>query len=423
MTNFKKTTLSNGLRIITVPSSETKTAAVLVLVKTGSKYETKDINGISHFLEHMFFKGTKKRSSTLKLIEPLDKVGGEYNAFTGEESTGYWAKLDARHLDLALDWVSDIYLHSLLEQKEINKERGTILQELNMYLDTPMRYVHNVWAELLYGDQPAGWPIIGDKGTIESVQRDNFVRYFQEHYSTKNTVIAVAGDISHSSAVDKIKKYFKGMPDKAVKDKLPVQERQAEPGLSIYHKKTDQTHLILGARAYNIFHPDKYALGLLSVILGGNMSSRLFISVREKQGLAYYVHTGVDADTDTGFLATNAGVDNQKAEKAIKTIIKEYQKISRKKVSQKELKKAKEYVKGRTLIDMESSDEQASYYAFQELLTDEILTVEERFAKIEVVTADDIQRVAQDIFRPEKLNLAMIGPFQDKAKFEKLLSF
>lgn len=415
--------MSNGLRIITVPSSETKTAAVLVLVKTGSKYETKDINGISHFLEHMFFKGTKKRPSTLKLIEPLDKVGGEYNAFTGEESTGYWAKLDARRLDLALDWVSDIYLHSLLEQKEINKERGTILQELNMYLDTPTRYVHNVWAELLYGDQPAGWPIIGDKGTIESVQRDNFVRYFQEHYSTKNTVIAVAGDISHSSAVDKIKKYFKGMPDKAVKDKLPVQEKQTEPGLSIYRKKTDQTHLILGARAYDIFHPDKYALGLLSVILGGNMSSRLFISVREKQGLAYYVHTGVEADTDAGFLATNAGVDNQKAEKAIKTIVKEYQKISRKKVSQKELKKAKEYVKGRTLIDMESSDEQASYYAFQELLTDEILTVEERFAKIEAVTADDIQRAAQDIFRPEKLNLAMIGPFQDKAKFEKLLSF
>lgn len=423
MSNFKKTTLKNGLRIITVPSKETKTAAVLVLVKTGSKYETKDINGVSHFIEHILFKGTKKRPTPLKIVETLDKIGGEYNAVTSEEYTGFWAKVDAKHLNLALDWVSDIYLNALIKDKDINRERNVIIQEINMYFDNPMRYVWNRWMTLLYGDQPAGWDIAGTKETVSNVQREQFLKYIQEHYSAKNTVIAVAGKINHSKAVERIKKYFHSISKSEVKDKMPVQEKQTEPGLSIYYKKTDQTHLILGARAYDIFHPDKYALSLLGVILGGNMSSRLFIQVREKQGLAYYVHTGVDTDTDTGFLATSAGVDNKKVKRAIKTIVKEYQKISQRKVSQKELKKAKDYVKGRTLIDMESSDEQASYYAFQELLTDEILTVEEKFAKIEAVTIDDIQRVAQDIFRPEKLNLAMIGPFKDKNKFEKLLSF
>ncbi|MCG2809696.1 MAG: insulinase family protein, partial [Candidatus Portnoybacteria bacterium] len=191
--HYKKTTLKNGLRIITVPSKNTKTAAVLVLVGTGSKYETKDINGISHFLEHMFFKGTKKYPSTLKLIEPLDKIGGQYNAFTSEEYTGYWAKVDASHFDLALNWVSDIYLNSKIEEKEIKKERGTILQELNMYLDTPTRHVYDLWTNLLYGDQPAGWRIIGEEETIKSVQRAQFAQYLKDHYSSRNTIVAVAG--------------------------------------------------------------------------------------------------------------------------------------------------------------------------------------------------------------------------------------
>ncbi|MBU1255909.1 insulinase family protein [Patescibacteria group bacterium] len=423
MKNYKKTTLKNGLRIITVPSKDTKTAAVLVLVKTGSKYETKDINGLSHFLEHMFFKGTKKRSSTLKLIEPLDKIGGHYNAFTGQEYTGYWAKVDANHLDLALDWVSDIYLNSKIEEKEIDRERGTILQELNMYLDTPMSYVGDLWEKLLYGDQPAGWSIIGTENIIKSIKRDRFINYLKEHYSAKNTVIAVAGNINEKETINKIKKYFQKINSQSVKDKLAVKEKQNKPESLIYYKKTDQTHLRLGVRGYNIFHKDKHALGILSIILGGNMSSRLWISVRERQGLAYYVGTSIDTDTDTGSLVTRAGVDNKKVDKAIKTILDEYKKISQKKISQSELKKAKDYIKGSTLIGMEASDTQASFYASQELLTNEILTVEQKFAKIEAVTVDDIQRVAQDIFKPEKLNLALIGPFKDKNKFDKLLSF
>ena len=420
--NFKKTTLKNGLRILTVPVKGTKTVTVLVLVGTGSKYETKEINGLSHFLEHMFFKGTKKRPSTLKLIEPLDKIGGRYNAFTSQEYTGYWAKVNAAHLDLALDWVADIYLNSKIEEAEINRERGTILQELNMYLDTPMSYVDNLWINLLYGDQPAGWRLIGREDVIKKAKRPQFIKYLKEHYSSQNTIVVVAGQITHNSALAKVKKYFETIDSPSVKDKSAVKERQNKPKALIHYKKTDQTHLCLGVRGYDIFHPDKYAIGLLGVILGGNMSSRLYISVRERQGLAYYVSAGAETDTDTGYFVAHAGVDNQRVEKAIKTILKEYKKIAQQKVSPAELKKAKEYTKGTTLISMESSDAQASFVAFQELLTGDILTLEEKFAKIEAVTIDDIQRVAQDIFKPEKLNLALIGPFKDKRKFEKILN-
>ena len=421
MNNYKKTTLKNGLRIITVPAKNTKTVAVIVLVGTGSKYETKDINGLSHFLEHMFFKGTKKRSSTMKIVEPLDQIGGDYNAFTSQEYTGYWAKVDASHLDLALDWVSDIYINSLFNVKEIDRERGTILQELNMILDMPMSYVEYLWINLLYGDQPAGWHVIGTENTVKSMQRNDFINYLKNHYSAKNTVIAVAGNIDQKITIDKIKKYFQKINKDKVKDKLLVKEKQTKPQVLIHYKKTDQTHLILGVRAYNMFHPDRYALSILGDILGGYMSSRLFMSVRERQGLAYYIKAGADMDTDVGYLAASSGVDNQKVDKAIKTILEEFKKITNQKVSPKELKKAKDHIKGSALIGMEASDAQASFFASQELLTNEILTLEEKFSKIDKVTINDIQRVAKDIFRPEKLNLALIGPFKDKNRFNKLL--
>ncbi len=420
--NYKKTTLKNGLRIITLPVKGTKAVSVLVLVGTGSKYETKEINGISHFLEHMLFKGTKKHPNKLKLIEPLDKIGGQYNAFTSQEFTGYWAKVDANHLETALDWVADIYLNSQIPVAEIERERGTILQELNMYLDTPTRYVGDLWLELLYGDQPAGWPILGTEKLIKSVKRAQFIDYLKKHYLAQNTLVVVAGQINHGLALDKVKKYFQTINKGPAKDKLPVKEKQSRPQSLIYYKKTDQTHLYLGVRAYNIFNPDKYALGLLGAILGGNMSSRLFMSVREKEGLAYYIKTGADTDTDVGFLASQAGIDNRKVDRAISLILKEYRKIADRKISPAELKKAKDYTKGTTLLEMESSDAQASFVGFQELLTNNILTLEDKFAKIDKVTIDDIQQVAQDIFRPEKLNLALIGPFKDKQRFDRLLS-
>jgi len=420
---FRKITLKNGLRIITVPMRNTQTVTVLVLVGTGSKYETKELNGISHFLEHMYFKGTKRRPSTLAIAETLDRVGGIYNAFTGEEYTGYFAKVDANHFETALDWVSDIFLNSLLPEKEIQKEKGVIIEEINMYQDNPMTYVQVLWPQLLYGDQPAGWPIAGAKESVSNIERKELAYYMSNQYVVQNTVICVAGNIKGKLTIEKIKKYFSEIKTTKSLLKPLVIEKQTKPNLLIHHRETDQTHLCLGVRGYNIFHYQKYVLELLGIILGGMMSSRLFEEIRTKLGIAYYIHTAVSADTDAGYLVTQAGVDNNNIEKAITTILKEYQKISQIKISLKELKKAKDCVKGKTILELEPSDAQTLFYGLQEILEKTILTPEEIFKKIDKVTADDIIKVARDIFKPQKLNLALIGPFKEKERFQQLLKF
>ncbi len=418
---FKKTTLPNGLRIITVPQRNSLAVTVLVLVGTGSKYEKKEISGISHFLEHMYFKGTKKRPSPLLVSETLDKIGGIYNAFTGEEYTGYFAKVESSHLELALDWVSDIYLNSLLPKKEIEKERGVIIEEINMYLDTPTIYINELWKRILYGDQPAGWDVAGTKESVSKITREQILNYMETQYVASNTIICLAGDISSSQSKEKIKQYFSEIKIAKPLSKSPVIEKQKKPEVLLFSKKTDQTHIALGVRAFNIFHPKRYALEILGVILGGMMSSRLFMEIREKLGIAYYIKTNVETNPDTGYLVTQAGIDNRRIEKAILTILKEYKKISQRKISQSELKKAKDYIKGKMILLLETSDAQASFYAGQELLEKRILTPEEIFKKIDKVTLNDILKVAKDIFQPKKLNLAIIGPFKDKEKLKKLL--
>jgi predicted Zn-dependent peptidase len=398
---------------------------VLILVGTGSKYETKDINGISHFLEHMFFKGTQKRPNTLDISEVLDSVGGQYNAFTSKEVTGFWAKVDKLHVDVALDWISDIFLNSKFDETEAERERGVIVEEANMYLDTPMSYIGDLWEKLLYGDQPAGWMVIGEKENILSFNRKKVLDYYQAHYSPSNIIVCVAGSVDSDVMEDKIKNYFKDSKDSKISQKVKVKESQSEPQILIHHKKTDQTHFCLGVRAYDMFDKRKYALALLSVILGGNMSSRLFIKVRERNGLAYSIHTSTEATTDAGYLVTQAGIDHKNLEKSIKLILAEYKNLKDKKITQKELQKAKDYIKGSTSLSLDSSDSQASFYGAQELLEKNILTPEEKFKKIDEVSINDIQRIAEDIFLPEKLNLAIIGPFEEKEneRLKKLLKF
>lgn len=418
---YKKTTFKNGLRIITVPTKNTQSATVMVLVGAGVKYETKEINGISHFLEHMFFKGTKKRPTTLKIAETLDQIGGHFNAFTGKEYTGYWAKVDSKHLDIALDWVSDIFLNSKIEEKEIKIEKGVIIEEINMYLDTPMKYVWDLWEKLLYGDQPAGWNIAGKKEIIFKLKRNQFLEYFKNHYSSKNTIICVAGNINQKLINRKIKGYFKNIKTNILKPKLQVIEKQKTPNTLIHFKKTDQTHLCLGVRGYNLFHPKRYVQEILTALLGGFMSSRLWVSIRERKGLGYYVRTISDFSTDTGYLTTSVGVDNKRVEETIKLILREYKDLKSKKINSKELQKAKDYLKGSSALSLESSDSKASFYATQDLLEEKILTLKQIYTKIDKVTADDILRVSKDIFQPKNLNLALIGPFKDKKRFKKLL--
>jgi len=404
-----------------VSQKGTGAVTVLVLVATGSKYEKKDISGISHFLEHMFFKGTKKRQDKLEIAETLDKIGGIYNAFTGEEYTGYFAKVAATQFDLALDWVSDIYLQSLLPEKEVEREKGVIIEEINMLYDNPMAHVELLWNKLLYGDQPAGWDIAGTKESVGAMNRQKLLNYMKSQYAASNTIICVAGNIKPFQVINKIKKSFAQIGTTEPTKKAKVVERQTAPEYLLHARKTDQTHIYLGVRAYNLNHPQKYAQDVLGIILGGMMSSRLFMEVREKLGLAYYIKTSVDSNPDTGFLATRAGVENKNVEKAISTILKEYKKVSQKKIPESELKKAKDHIKGKMALILEPSDALASFYGSQELLENKTLTPKEIYAKIDKVSSKDILMAANDIFKPKNLNLALIGPFEDKRNIEKIL--
>lgn len=418
---YKKTTLKNGLRIITVPMKSTKAVTILVLVGTGSKYETKDINGISHFLEHMFFKGTKKRPTWMEVNETIDRIGGVQNAFTMKDCTGFYVVLDSGHIDLGLDWISDIFLNSQFLEKEIQKEKRVIIEEINYRRDTPTDSIWDVWEELLYGNQPAGRLLIGTKQSVSKIRRKDFLKYLKSHYCANNTVVCMAGNINPKIVEHKIKKHFKQINISIPAGKQKVIEIQKNPKAFLESKKTDQAHLALGVRAYNNCHPQKYTLAILAKILGGMFSARLLAEIREKQGLAYYIYTYTDTNPDTGYLATFAGIDSQNIEKAIKIILREYKKLKQKKVGKSELQKAKDNIKGKMILSLESSSSQASFYADQELLEEKILMPEQLFKKIDAVTANDILKVAQDIFRPEKLNLALIGPFKNKAKFQKLL--
>jgi len=425
MNTFKKTTLDSGLRVITVPMKNANSVTVLILVGAGSKYETKDMNGMSHFLEHMFFKGTEKRPNTLDISETLDSVGGQYNAFTSKEITGFWAKVDKTHTDIALDWISDMFLNSKFDEEEAEREKGVIIEEANMYLDTPMAYIGELWEKLLYGDQPAGWMVIGEKENILSFNREKVVDYYKTHYSSLNTIVCIAGDIDSEEIEGKIKSYFGNILKSKEPKKVKAKEAQTEPGLLLHYKKTDQTHFCLGVRTYDLFNEKKYALALLSIILGGNMSSRLFIKVRERNGLAYSIHTSTDSTTDTGYLVTQAGIDHKNLEKSVKLILEEYKDMRDKEITQKELQKAKDYLKGTMSLSLDSSDSQASFYGTQELLAREILTPDEKFKKIDKVSVEDIKKLAEDIFLPEKLNLAVIGPVEEKDEknIKQLLKF
>ncbi|MFW5884719.1 MAG: M16 family metallopeptidase [Patescibacteria group bacterium] len=422
--NFKKETLKNGARVVLIPMKDTQTVTVQVLVEAGSKYENKQNNGISHFLEHMMFKGTQKRPNAQIISEELDSVGGTYNAFTGKEQTGYWVKVPKKHTDMALDVVSDMYLNSLLKQEEIDKERGVILQEKSMYQDTPMRYVWDVFEELLYGDQPAGWDIVGSEENIKKLNRQDFVSYLKNFYIPQSTVVVIAGNFNEQSILSKVEEYFNKQEGGESKEKKKkTVEKQTAPGLKIHYKETDQTHLLLGVRAANMFDPDRYAAVLLGTILGGGMSSRMFSEIREKRGLTYYIQCAADQATDTGYLFTGAGVEHKNLIPAVELILKELKKTAQELIPEKEIIKAKEYIKGKTLMSLESSSAVASFFGDQELFKKKPQKPEDLFKKIDAVTAEYMLKTAQNIIKNEKLNLAVIGPHKKEEEIKKSLTF
>lgn len=423
MQPYTKTILSNGLRIITAPRKDDLATTFLVLVEAGSKYETKDISGISHFLEHMCFKGTIRRPKAIDIAGELDGLGAEYNAFTGQEYTGYFAKVEAHKLDQALDIVSDLYLHPVFDPAEIEKEKGVIIEEINMYEDQPQRKVNDYFMELLYGDQPAGWDIAGSKEVIRAATKEQFIRYRQAHYVPSATVVVIAGAFDENTIIKKIESAFSGMQEGVKAGKRAVYEAQTAPQVLLKHKKADQTHCVIGCRAFPIHDNRKYALDVLSDMLGGGMSSRLFQRVREELGAAYYVKSSTDLFTDHGFLAVNAGIDQTKIIKVIEAVLYEMRRFALEPVSPAELTRAQSHTTGRLILGLESSDALASYYGSQEILRDPIVGAEDLIKKINAVTAEEIMAVGKDIIKNERLNMAVIGPLENDDLIQQALHF
>jgi predicted Zn-dependent peptidase len=419
--NYKKTILSNGLRVITIPEENSLAVTVFVLVEAGSKYETKEVNGISHFLEHMCFKGTKNRPTALDITSELDSLGAQYNAFTSQEFTGYYAKVAANHFAGALDIVSDLYLNPLLPAAEIEKEKGVIVEEINMYEDLPQHRVQDLILEALYGNQPAGWNIAGDKEIVKTFNRDTFLKYRGEHYVSSATTVVVAGNFNEEKAIKDIESKFSDMHAGEKRGKLKVTDNQIAPVVLAKKKESDQTHLVLAVRTFPAVDKRNHTIDVLSQILGGGMASRLFQKIRDEMGAAYYIRCSNNVHTDHGFLEASAGADNKRAKEVISAIVGEFSRLKNELPTEKELNRAKESLIGHMFLGLETSDAIAGHYGLQEVIKREIEQPEEYAEKIRAVTGEDIMAVAKDIFVQKNLNLATIGPSDKKEDLAELL--
>lgn len=420
--NYKKTTLPNGLKVIFVPTKGNPSATVMVLVKTGSNYEKESENGLSHFLEHMVFKGTTKRPSAKHVSEELDNLGAYSNAFTSNELTAYFAKAEKRHFKKILDVVADMYLDPLLPAPELEKERGVILQEISMYEDLPQRKVGNILMELLYGNTPAGRPVIGPKKNIKKFTRKDFLNYRNRHYVAGKTVVVVAGDLSEKEVSAEVKKLFAKISKGKIVAKEKVVEKQKSPQLKIFKKKTDQTHMIFAFRGVEARDKKVTALELLAIILGQGMSSRLWHKMREELGACYYVRAFHEGYTDHGIFLIPIGIEAKRALEVTRAVLAECKKISKDLVSEEELKKAKEFLLGHMYMGLETSDSLAEFYVEQEVTTGDLKNPSQREEEIRRITTKDIQKVAKEIFQNKNLNLAIVGDISNEKGLKSALT-
>lgn len=414
---FTKTVLSNGLKVVTIPMVDNPSVTVLVTVEAGSKYETKEINGLSHFLEHMVFKGTTRRPKAVDISRELDSIGSQYNAFTSREYTGYYAKADRRHFAKVLDIVSDMYLDPIFEPSEIAKEKGVVIEEIRMYNDLPQERVYQAFMELMYGDQPVGWDVIGTESNVSSFTREQLIAYRSAHYVASATTVFVAGDIDESAAIRAVGDAFTRVSSTPKSPKAAVIEHQTGPRITTVFKETDQTHLIIGLPTFPVLDPRNPAMSVLSTVLGRGMSSRLFARMRDELGICYYVRAGNESFTDHGLFTIGAGVDNSRVEIAIKEILAQCALLKNELVGAEELKKAKDYISGTTALELETSEARAEFSAYQEVLKHKIEAPDEIVGRIQAVTAEDIRSVAREVFVTDKLNMAIVGRFKDDASF------
>jgi len=422
--NYKLNKISNGLRVLTVSLPSMESSTITVWVKTGSRNETKDIGGISHFLEHMVFKGSKKRPTAKEIAVAIDSIGGEFNASTHKEWTNFYIKAHNKAMPIAFDVLSDVILNPILKSSDIEREKGVILEEIAMYEDTPMLRIGDLFDNLIYKGSSLGEDIIGTRKSVKSVKRADFVEYRDKHYGIDNFLVTVTGGIKEKDALKLAEKYFGGLKNNNREETTKHNSNQEKPRVLLASRKNEQAHFILGFLGGGMGNKDKYVESVLAVILGDGMSSRLFTEIREKRGLAYAIKTSVERYVDTGSIGTYAGVDIKRVDEAVTATLQEHYKLAsgKNKIGKDELNKAKEYIKGHIALSLEDSRAINSFFGTKELLLGKAETPEEIYRGIDKVTSKDVVRIAKKYFVPERLNLAIIGPFKDQKRFEKLVS-
>jgi predicted Zn-dependent peptidase len=421
MTVYQRNALSNGLRVLTAPLEHAQSVTCYIMLAAGSRYENAGNRGIAHFAEHMFFKGTERRPTAKDIALEVDRFGGEFNAFTSKEYTGYYIRCAGEQRDQALDVLVDMIRNSKFDPEELEREKGVIVEEMNMYFDTPRDYVSSVYDELLFGDNPLGWETLGTKETVTGATRDTFLDYISSWYKPERMVVGVAG-MTGDDLLPRLEELLGDIEPAGTGEPVPATvEQSAEPRVRIHSKDSDQANVCIGLPSHPIDHPDRYALQLLGTVLGTGMSSRLFLEVRERRGLAYYVYALNSSYTDTGTLVSQAGVDLKRADEAVGVIAQEFKRLAEEPVPADELEKARALAKGRFVLQTESPNGLLLFGLRREVLEGRAAEPAELLAGLDAVTVDDVQRVAHDVIGGQGLRLAVIGPFDDPAMFEQLL--
>lgn len=417
---YQKSTLDNGLRVLTSSMPETRSVSVSFFIGTGSRYENDAQAGISHFIEHLCFRGTAKRPTARDISTAIEGVGGILNGGTDKELTVYWCKIASPYLETALDVLIDMLINSRFDPEDMEKERQVIIEEINMSNDSPSQRVGMLTDELLWPGHPLGRDIAGNRDSVGSITRELMLKYLADHYHPGNTVVAAAGNIQHEEIVSMVNQALDKWTEKSSKVEYLTYEENPFPRLRIENRELEQVHLCLALPGLPILHPKRFSVDLLNVVLGDGMSSRLFTNIRDKLGLAYSISSYVDHFLDTGSLIIAAGVDIKNLDVAIKAIIEELNQL-KETIPEPELNKAREFTKGRLLLRMEDSRSVAGWIGGQELLTKRILTVDEVVSIIDSITAEELQQLARELLIGDKLRLAIVGPVSPDAPLEEML--